>query len=153
MQVKDIIERTANIAAPFAEALGLYVWDVEFEKEGGSYVLTIYIDGENGVSIDDCESVSRSVDPVLDEQDYIDCQYTLCVSSPGLERKLRTPEHFRKMSGQKIEVRLFSPEYNSKIHVGILKNFNDGDVTIENSDGCFTFAKNNISVCKQYFEI
>lgn len=153
MQNKDITERTSAIAAPFAQALGLYVWDVEFEKEGGAYVLTVYIDGENGVSIDDCEAVSRSIDPILDEQDFIDCQYTLCVSSPGLERKLRTPEHFRKMSGQKIEIHLFSAEHGGKIHVGILKDYSDGNVTIQVGDECFTFTKNNISVCKQYFEI
>ena len=153
MQTKDIIDNTLRISKPFAEQRGLTIWDVSFEKEGGGYVLTVYLDGENGVSIDDCEAVSRGIDPILDKEDYIDCAYTLCVSSAGLTRKLTREEHFEKLKGSKIEVHLFSPINKSKVYVGILRKYENGDVTIQTSDEEMTFEKDRISCCRMFFEV
>ena len=87
--------------------LQLDIYDVEYVKEGNGWFLRIYIDKENGVDINDCENVSRAIDPLLDEAEVITGQYTLEVSSPGVERVLRRPEHFSKYIGSEIEISLY----------------------------------------------
>ena len=118
--------KTANIASvaeklitPCIEELGYEVWDVEFVKEGSGWFLRVTIDSDDGIDIDDCEKVSRAISPILDEVDPIEQNYTLEVSSPGLERTLRKPEHFESCIGEEIEVRLYSPdESGSKAYKG-----------------------------------
>ena len=113
--------KTANIASvaekiitPCVEELGYRVWDVEFVKEGAGWYLRITIDSDDGIDIDDCEKVSRAISPLLDEVDPIEQNYTLEVSSPGLERTLRTPQHFAACMGEEIEVRLYSPDESGR---------------------------------------
>lgn len=79
---------------PIIERLGLSLWDVRFVKEGAEYYLRVFIDSENGITIEDCENVSRAIDEPLDIADPISQSYCLEVSSPGVERELRTDEHF-----------------------------------------------------------
>ncbi len=114
------------------EKLGYDLYDVEYLKEGKEFHLCIYIDKENGIDISDCEKVNEVINPILDKADYISEQYFLEVSSPGLERKLRKKEHFEKEIGKKIELSLYSKIENQKTIQGILKEYNNEYLILEN---------------------
>ncbi len=102
-------DRVRALAEPLAQELGLYLWDVQFLKEGAEWYLRILIDKEGGVSIDDCVDMTHAIDPVLDEEDPISQEYILEVSSPGLNRKLTRPEHFEAYLGEPVKVKLIRP--------------------------------------------
>lgn len=102
-------QRVRELAEPIAASFGLDVWDVTFTKEGADRYLTVYIDRESGVSIDDCVNVTHGLDPVLDRENPIEGPYMLSVSSPGADRKLTKPEHFRKTLEKPVRVRLIRP--------------------------------------------
>ena len=105
MQAKQIVARVEELVKPLCEQAGVSLWDVEFEKEGGQYMLTVTVDRPEGVNIDQCEQVSRALDPMLDEKEFDDMpSYTLCVSSAGMSRRLKRPEHFQAFMGQTVEV-------------------------------------------------
>ena len=129
-----------KIAEPVAACMGLEIWDVRYEKEGGSWYLRIFIDKPGGVNIDDCEQFSRTVDPLIDEADPIDGSYYFEVSSPGIERELLRPEHFLRYIGQKVTVRLIRPIEGRRDYLGTLKAFESGMLTLSLEDGgslCF----------------
>lgn len=130
----SVVSETESIARPIAEELGLKLWDIEFKKEGPDYVLRLYIDKDGGVGIDDCEAMSRRIDPVLDEKDFIDCSYLLEVSSAGLIRELRREEHFRQFTGHNISMKLFRPVDGSKSLYGRLLSF-DGEAYVMEVEG------------------
>jgi len=117
---KNISERVRVFAQPVIEELGLELWDITFEKVGDHYSLVIYIDHENGIKIEDCEAVSRAIDPLLDEYDPIPQSYTFSVSSAGLERTLTQPEHFEKFIGSMVAVSLYRAENGAKKFEGTL---------------------------------
>ena len=130
-----------NIAATVKELIedsitecGYSLWDVEFVREAAQWFLRITIDSPDGITIDDCEKVHRMIDPMLDEADPIEVSYRLEVSSPGLEREIRTDEHFKACIGQKIVVKLFTALDSQKSYVGILKSYKDKQITIETDD-------------------
>lgn len=138
MTAKEVCKRVWEISEPFAREMGVTLWDVTFEKEGGQYMLTITIDRDGHTDIDDCEKLSRAVDPLLDAKEFVSLPpYTLCVSSAGLTRRLKRPEHFAAFLGSEVEVKFYRPIDGSKIAVGILQAYDDGCVTIE-SDGRVT---------------
>lgn len=111
---------------------GVSLWDVEFEKEGGQYMLTVTIDRDGGVDIDHCEAVSRALDPLLDAKEFDSLPaYTLCVSSAGLERRLKKPQHFEKFLGAPVEVKFYKPVDGAKILEGKLAAYDGGCVTLE----------------------
>jgi ribosome maturation factor RimP len=116
-----------NIAAvvregitPTADALGYTLWDVEFLKEGSRRILRVTIDNEEGITIEDCEKMHRAIDPILDEIDPIEDAYDLEVSSPGIERDLRTTAHIDACIGERVEARFFAPFEGIKQLEGIL---------------------------------
>ena len=116
MQAKQIVARVEELVRPLCEQAGVSLWDVEFEKEGGQYMLTVTVDHPEGVNIDQCEKVSRALDPMLDAKEFDDMpSYTLCVSSAGLARRLKRPEHFEAFMGQTVEVGLYKAIINHKI--------------------------------------
>lgn len=121
-------KQVAELVRPYVEQLGLTLWDVRFVKEGASWYLRIFIDKDGGVTIDDCTEVSHAVDPVLDEADPISVSYYLEVCSPGLERELKEPHHFKAFIGSEILLTLYKAENGSKSVRGILEAFNDGPV-------------------------
>ena len=106
--------------SPTADALGYTLWDVEFLKEGARRILRVTIDCENGITIEDCEKMHRAIDPVLDEIDPIEDAYDLEVSSPGIERDLRTSAHIDACIGERVEARFFAPFEGLKQIEGIL---------------------------------
>lgn len=102
--MSKITDLTAQLARPVAEANGCTLWDVEYVKEAGSWYLRVYIDKEDGVSIDDCEAVSRTLSDLLDEADPIQDPYTFEVSSAGADRALKKPAHFQAFLGALVDV-------------------------------------------------
>lgn len=112
--------------------LGYDIWDVEYVKEGADWYLRITIDNEEGITIDDCEKVHRAIDPLLDEADPIENSYHLEVSSPGIERELRTEEHIAACIGEEVEVHFYAPDKNGKKSArGILAGGTKDTVTLE----------------------
>ena len=120
MATKNVAGLVWDLAKPVAESLGLSLWDVVFVKEGSRRVLRITIDKDAGVTIDDCEAMHRAMDPVLDEADPIETSYDLEVSSPGIERELRTDAHILACLGETVELRLFAPQNGVRAFRGVL---------------------------------
>jgi len=146
-----VTDLTAQLAQPLAEAAGCSLWDVEYVKEAGSWFLRVYIDKEGGVSINDCEAVSRPLSDKLDEVDPIEGSYTLEVSSAGADRVLKKPEHFAQFTGTEVEVRLYRARDGRKEHVGILTGLDEtGAVTIEVAGTPATFDKKEIAQVRLY---
>ena len=132
MHTKDLIKRVEELVTPICERVGVELWDVEFEKEGGQYMLTVTIDKEDGVDIDQCETVSRALDPMLDAKEFqLMPAYTFCVSSAGLERRLKKKEHFDKFMGSPVELKLYKAINGAKIIEGTLTGYDEGAVTLE----------------------
>ena len=138
-----------DIVEPFAEELGLKIWDVRFLKEGSSWFLRIFIDKDGGVSIDDCVDLTHAINKPLDEADPIEQAYFLEVSSPGVERDLVRDEHFEAYIGEKIKVKMIRPVEGKREFNGILADYSDGNITISLEDESgFTFTKKEASWIK-----
>lgn len=130
---KNIASIVYPIAKPIADALGLEIWDIKLVKEGPNLYLRIFIDSENGITLDDCENMSRALDAPLDELDPIPDSYFLEVCSPGIERELSKDEHLEKFMGHSIKIRLIRPnETGEKEVFGTLKSFDKNNIEIEN---------------------
>lgn len=141
----NIASRVRELLQSAVEDCGVELWDVEYVKEAGEMILRLTIDKKEGVDLDDCERVHRTVDPMLDEADPIPVSYRLEVSSPGLERVLRVKEHFDYAVGQTVCVKLFKAVSGNKEHVGTLERYEDGDVTLNENGEELTFNKADIS--------
>ena len=149
---KGIKDTVREAIAPTVEELGYSIWDVTYSKIGADYHLEITIDSEQGINIDDCERVHRAIDPILDECDPIEVFYYLEVSSPGVERELRTEEHITLSIGEKVEAKLFAAKDGKKSIVGILVGYEDGEV-VSDSDGEVRIPRSEISkLTTVYFE-
>lgn len=144
----NIAEKVFELVKPTAEEQGLILWDVKFLKEGASYYLRIFIDKEDGVSIDDCTNMSHAVDPMLDEADLIDKAYYLEVCSTGLERQLTRPEHYEYLKGEEIIVALYKAKDGSKTHIGILESYDGETLKIKVGEEIVEFLKAEISKVK-----
>ena len=140
-----VTELTAGLAAPIVEAAGCSLWDVEYVKEAGEWFLRIYIDKEGGVSINDCEAVSRPLSDALDEADPIEGSYTLEVSSAGADRVLKEPEHFAQFTGSEVDVKLYRAREGRKELTGVLKGYDNGNVTVELPGGDVTLEKKDVA--------
>ena len=128
--MSKISEAVTKLAEPLAAELGLELWDVEYVREAGQWFLRVYIDKDGGVSINDCEALSKALDPVLDEADPIPDSYVFEVSSAGAERELKRPSDFEQFMGSEIEIRLYQPLGGKKSWVGTLAGYADGDVSL-----------------------
>ena len=126
------IEKTVyDLALPVVEEAGLELWDVEYVLEAGQRYLRLYLDGPDGVDLDDCERVSRAMDPILDEADPVPDSYFFEVGSAGCERQLKRPSDFERFYGEPVEVKLYSAVDGAKQWVGTLLRYEDGDVIID----------------------
>ena len=108
--------------------------DVEYVKEGGTWYLRAYIDKPGGITVDDCEVVSRSFSDILDEKDYIEDTYIFEVSSPGLGRPLKKEKDFQRSIGEEVEIRTYRAIDRQKEFIGILVEYDKDTVTIEYED-------------------
>ena len=124
-----------DIAAPIAEQLGLDTWDIRFVKEGADWFLRIFIDKDGGVTIEDCENMSRAMDAPLDEADPIPQSYCLEVSSPGVERELTRDSHFEACKGEKIKLRLIRALEGKRDFSGVLEDTDGKQITVRLEDG------------------
>ena len=150
---KGVAQLVREFAEPLADELGYFLWDVEFVKEGAQRILRITIDSEEGIGVDDCERMHRAIDPILDETDPIDVSYCLEVSSPGIERELRTDEHIAACVGWDVEVRLFAPRDGSRVYTGVLLELDDaGRVGIACGEEEIRFERAAVAKIKTVFE-
>lgn len=131
MAYSKIETEAIAMAEPIAENIGCYIYDVEYVKEGGLYFLRVFADKDGGIDLDACEEISRALSEVLDEKDPIKQNYYLEVSSPGIERKLKTKEHFERYIGETIDIGLYKAVGGSKQLTGVLKGFKDGVIELE----------------------
>lgn len=154
MNAKELCKRVRELCELFVEELGVTLWDVEFEKEGGQYMLTVTIDRDGHTDIDDCEKLSRSIDPLLDAKEFASLPpYTLCVSSAGIARRLKRPEHFAAFLGSEVEVRFYRPIAGSKMAVGVLRDYDEGRVTLEQDGTVTVFEPKDIAAVHLWPEI
>ena len=138
---KNIRDTVREAIEPTVTDLGYRIWDVTYQKVGADYHLEITIDSDEGIDIEDCERVHRAIDPILDEVDPIEGFYYLEVSSPGIERELRTPEHILASIGMRAEAKLYTPIDGKKSILGELVRYEDGKLTILTDEGELTLDK------------
>ena len=122
--VRSLLEKPVN-------DMGYELYDIDYAKEPEGFVLTIYIDSPNGITLDDCEKVSRAVDPILDEHDPIDGAYYLSVSSVGLDRPFKIDRDFERNLGSDVDIKLYAPINGSKNLTCKLTGFDSETITVE----------------------
>ena len=146
MKVTEIV---AEFAKPIVEQHGCQLWDVEYVREGSERFLRLYLDKPDGtVDINDCEAISRAVDPILDEKDPIAESYHFEVCSAGLERALKRPGDFARFLGSAVTVKLYRPRNGLKEIPGILRGYEDGKVTVEAGKETITFEKSEVALVR-----
>lgn len=145
-----LTDKIAEIARPVVEEEGCSLWDVEYVREAGTWYLRVFIDREGGVSIDDCERVSRRLDPILDEKDPIPESYVFEVGSAGADRELKRPRDFEQFMGSEVEVRLYRPVDGSKHYTGTLAGYEDGAVTLTQGEKTLRFPKEQVAQVRLY---
>ena len=148
-----LIEKIETLVKPIADELNYEVYHIEFVKENNEFYLRIYIDKEEGISITDCEALSRRVSDVLDVEDPIDKAYYLEVSSPGLNRRLFKDEHFKKFVGREVLVKLNGNIEGKKNIKGLLKEVNEENIIVEDDEKTITIPKSKIKAANLEGEI
>lgn len=146
--MSKITDVVTKLAQPVVEANGCELWDVEYVREAGGWFLRLFIDKEGGVGISDCEAISRAMDPILDEADPIPTSYVFEVGSAGAERELKRPSDFDRFMGHEVELRLYQPVNGSKVYVGQLEAYDNGDVSIRSGADVLNFAKSQVALVK-----
>ncbi len=154
MSKRELYEQKAeSLLQPIIDAEGFELVDVEYVKEAGTWYLRAYIDKEGGITVDDCETVSRAFSDLLDQEDYIEDAYIMEVSSPGLGRPLKKEKDYKRSIGKNLEIRTYRAIDGSKEFYGILKSYDQDTVTIAEEDGAErTFEKSSISLIRLAFD-
>ena len=146
-------QQTEALLQPIVEKNGFELVDVEYVKEAGNWYLRAYIDKPGGITVDDCEIVSRAFSDVLDEKDYIEDTYIFEVSSPGLGRPLKKEKDFKRSLGEEVEIRTYRPINKQKEFVGLLKEYDTDTVTIEYEDSeTQVFQRSDIALIRLAFD-
>ena len=145
--------KTEALITPIVDEKGFELVDVEYVKEAGNYYLRVYIDKEGGITVDDCEVISRALGDKLDADDFIDDSYILEVSSPGLGRPLKKEKDYIRSMGKELEIRTYRSMNGSKEFYGVLTGYDDDTVTIQTEeDEKLTFAKTDIALIRLAFD-
>lgn len=147
----NIASKVYPLCEKVANELGYFIWDVDYVKEGTEWFLRIEIDKKDGIGIEDCEAYSRAIDPLLDEEDYIEGAYRLEVSSPGIERIIKTDFHLSKCTGEVVEIKLFAPIEGCKVARGTLYSYDSESVTLKD-EAEIIIPRKNIAKMNIYFE-
>ena len=150
---KNIVDTVRTLMEPVAKQCGVSIWDVEYVKEGTNFVLRVTIDSPDGIDSDKCYRFTELANPVIDEADPIDGSYCFEVSSPGLDRKLRLPEHFTASIGHEVELRTIRPVGGKRDFSGVLSGFCDDAITLETAEGQKSFQLKETAYTKWRFEI
>lgn len=141
--------KTEQLLTPMMEEYNFELVDVEYVKEAGNWFLRAYIDKEGGITVDDCEKVSRRLSDLLDEKDFIPDAYILEVSSPGLGRQLKKDKDFKRSLGEEVEIKLYKAINKQKDFEGILTDFDQEKLVIEQADGkTVEFARADIAMVR-----
>ena len=151
--MSKLTDKVSEIARPIVEEEGCTLWDVEYVREAGTWYLRVFIDKDGGVSIDDCERVSKRLDPILDEEDPIPDSYVFEVGSAGADRELKRPGDFEQFMGSEIEVKLFRPVGGSKHYTGTLAAYENGTVSLAQGETILNFTKDQIAQVRLYVSI
>ncbi|MCR5322379.1 MAG: ribosome maturation factor RimP [Lachnospiraceae bacterium] len=142
---EDYESKTEELLKPITDELGFEIVDVEYVKEGSDMYLRAYIDKEGGITVDDCETVSRRLDKLLDEKDFIPDAYILEVSSPGLGRQLKKDKDFIRENGKQVDIKCFKAIDKVKEFSGILKGFDNDTFTIATENGDMVIERANVA--------
>ncbi len=138
--------KTEELIQPLVDEKGFELVDVEFVKEGSEWYLRVYIDKDGGISVNDCEEISRAFNEILDREDYISEQYIFEVSSPGLTRPLKKEKDYKRSIGKLVDVKLYKPVDKAKEYTGVLSAFDENTVTLEGDNGdSYTLDRKNIA--------
>ncbi len=148
-----VSELVYGLAEPIVKANGCRIWDVEYVREAGTWFLRVYIDRGGGVDVNCCEAVSRPLSDKLDEVDPIEGSYVLEVCSAGLDRALKKPEHFAQFMGSEVEVRLYRSVGGRKDHVGLLRGYDGGAVTLEEDGARAVYEKKDVAQVRLYVRV
>lgn len=154
----NTVAAVAKLCEPFAQQLGLTIWDIRYVKEGSYWYLRIFIDKPEGVTLDDCEAMSRAINDPLDQLDPIDGEYCLEVCSPGIDRELVRPEHFEAFLGAVVNAKFIRPLEDGRREVlGILQAYQNSVLTLETEEGEFLDIDkkdtSSVRVCDDYVDI
>ena len=153
MSKKEIYEQKAEaLLEPIVAEHNFELVDVEYVKEGSNFYLRAYIDKPEGITVDDCEVVSRAFSQKLDEEDFIDEAYIMEVSSPGLGRPLKKEKDYKRSVGKELEIRTYRAINKEKEFYGILKEYNESSVTIDCEVTEMTFQKSDIALIRLAFD-
>lgn len=146
-------QKVWNLAEPVVQEEGCYLYDVEYVKEGGIWYLRVLADNEDGgITLDECEAISRRLSDVLDREDPIDRNYYLEVASPGVERKLKTAAHFMRYLGETVDVGLYRAIDGTKQLTGTLEGFDGEMITLLAGDTRYQIAKGDTTVVHLHFD-
>ena len=151
--MSKITEQVYAMAKPVVEEEGCTLWDVEYVREAGTWYLRLLLDKEGGLSIDDCERISRRVDPLLDEADPVPTSYVFEVGSAGAERELKRPSDFEQFLGHEVEIRLYQPRDGRKAFVGTLRARDEDGVTILSGKDEIRFPSAQVAAVKLHVSI
>ena len=143
-----ITDQVWAFSQDIVESLGCRLWDVEYVREGGEWFLRLYIDKDGGVNINDCEAISRAIDPILDEKDPIEGSYRFEVCSAGLERVLKRPSDFQQFLGADVLVKLYRPVDGVKEFPSVLRGYDNGDVTVDYAGKTIPFTRSQVALVR-----
>ena len=153
MSKRDTYEaKTEELIAPIIAQNGFELVDIEYVKEAGTWYLRIYMDKPGGITIDDCELVSRAFSEILDREDYIEDSYIMEVSSPGLLRPIKKDKDFERNLEKEIEIKTYRMIDKTKDFVGVLKSYDKDSITIEDESGPRTFLRSDLALVRPYIE-
>ena len=141
---RDVVARVWEVATPVAAAEGLELVDVEYRRENRGAVLRIFLDREGGIGVDDLARASRQLSDVLDVHDVVAGEYVLECSSPGIQRRLRLPEHFRRHVGERVRVRTTERADGRRSFVGTLAAADDETIEVVDAQGSFRIRHDEI---------
>ena len=144
-KIKEVLE-------PVINDLGFKVYDIIYEKEAQDYYLRVFIEKDEVISSDDCALVSQTIDPILDEKDFIKGSYLLEVSSPGLERRIRDDAQLERAINSKIEVHTYKKVNEDKVLVGNLISFSESNIILDINNENIEIDRKNISTMKTVYE-
>ena len=149
---EDYEHRAEALLQPIVEQFGFELVDVEYVKEGGTWYLRGYVDKPGGITINDCEAVSRQFSDRMDEEDFIPDSYVMEISSPGLDRPLKKPKDFERSIGKEVEIRTYRPVDHCKEFVGTLISYDDDTITVETEGQNKAFERKDIALVRLYIE-
>lgn len=150
----NIEEKVESLILESIHKLGYELYDVQYAKEGSDYFLRIFIKNkQKEISLEDCEIVSREINDILDEADYIKEQYFLEVSSTGVEKLIRKDRHLKESINTKINIKLFKQLNGNKEYIGVLENYDETNIVIKTGNNeQIIIERKNVSLIKAYFD-